>query len=204
MIYGEMDRFLTGEAPTVTVPVDGEFVPLEAQGQRFLVAANGLWVEVCSPWGYVLAPYAVADHARCPYGTLASALRFDFGRFPQDMVERFMDDAASAGNCEIAAGIVWNSASRELSYRRPEVVSASAGHVRFRPLALADGETLVADLHSHGHGEPFFSGADDADDAGAIKIAGVCGYVGKRQSLLMRVCVLGANLPLKPYTREVQ
>jgi hypothetical protein len=39
---------------------------------------------------------------------------------------------------------------------------------------LADDETVAVDLHTHGHGAPFWSDDDDRDDQG-IKVAGVFG-----------------------------
>jgi len=45
----EMDVALEANTPTVVVPRFGKFEPLQENGHRFLVCADGMWVECKRP-----------------------------------------------------------------------------------------------------------------------------------------------------------
>jgi PRTRC genetic system protein A len=113
-------------------------------------------------------------------------------------LQEFALHARTAAPVEAAAGIIWNSATRLWRIEYPEIIGeASAAHIQYKQVELADDEHLVIDLHSHGHGAAFFSSTDDVDDAGSVKIAGVYGNLDQgAPTVSFRLCVLGLTIPL--------
>ncbi|WP_236870699.1 PRTRC system protein A [Burkholderia pseudomallei] len=197
-----LDNALFDSAPVAAVPRHAEFAPLLDVGHRFLLAAEGLFVEIRRPWLHLIQPIAPIDGAcpRPPYGSIDTKIEFAFGRISaaEPHLRRFATDAAGAAPNEHAAWIVWNETSKELVYREVEVTSSTPTAITINRPALADDESLAFDLHSHGTGPAGFSSTDDADDAGEVKIAGVIGGVGTTNpSVAFRLCALGKMITLR-------
>ena len=197
-----LDNALFDSAPVAAVPRHAEFAPLLDVGHRFLLAAEGLFVEIRRPWLHLIQPVAPIEGAspRPPYGSIDEKIEFAFGRISaaEPHLRRFATDAAGAAPNEHAAWIVWNETSKELVYREVEVTSATPTAITINRPTLADDESLAFDLHSHGTGPAGFSATDDADDAGEVKIAGVIGGVGTANpSVAFRLCALGKMITLR-------
>ncbi|HDV6329997.1 TPA: PRTRC system protein A [Burkholderia cenocepacia] len=197
-----LDNALFDSAPVAAVPRHAEFAPLLDVGHRFLLAAEGLFVEIRRPWLHLIQPIAPIDGAcpRPPYGSIDTKIEFTFGRISaaEPHLRRFANDAAEAAPNEHAAWIVWNETSKELVYREVEVTSSTPTAITINRPTLADDESLAFDLHSHGTGPAGFSATDDADDAGEVKIAGVIGGVGTANpSVAFRLCALGKMITLR-------
>ncbi|WGY72776.1 PRTRC system protein A [Burkholderia cepacia] len=197
-----LDNALFDSAPVATVPRHAEFAPLLDVGHRFLLAAEGLFVEIRRPWLHLIQQVVPIEGARPrpPYGSIDAKIEFAFGRISaaEPHLRRFATDAAGAAPNEHAAWIVWNETSKELVYREVEVTSSTPTAITINRPALADDESLAFDLHSHGTGPAGFSATDDADDAGEVKIAGVIGGVGTANpSVAFRLCALGKMITLR-------
>ncbi|WP_333985099.1 PRTRC system protein A [Burkholderia orbicola] len=197
-----LDEALFDSAPVAAVPRHAEFAPLRDVGHRFLLAAEGLFVEIRRPWLHLIQPVAQIEGAgpRPPYGSIEAKIEFAFGRIgaAEPHLRRFATDAAGVSPNEHAAWIVWNDTSKELVYREVDVISSTPTTIAINRPALADDESLAFDLHSHGVGAAGFSPTDDADDAGEVKIAGVIGGVGTATpSVAFRLCALGKMITLR-------
>ncbi|AWV04038.1 PRTRC system protein A [Burkholderia sp. JP2-270] len=197
-----LDNALFDSAPVAAVPRHAEFAPLLDVGHRFLLTAEGLFVEIRRPWLHLIQQVAPIEGAcpRPPYGSIDAKIEFAFGRISaaEPHLRRFATDAAGAAPNEHAAWIVWNETSKELVYREVEVTSSTPTAITINRPPLADDESLAFDLHSHGTGPAGFSATDDADDAGEVKIAGVIGGVGTANpSVAFRLCALGKMITLR-------
>lgn len=198
-----LDVALFDSAPTVAVPKHAQFAPLVDVGHRFLMAAEGIFLEVRRPWLHVIQQLTKFGEsgARPPYGTIAPKIELAFGRLGVALpfVQAFVEEARTALPNEHATWIVWDSEKKQLTYKALHVSSSSPGAITFDRPALAPHESLAIDLHSHGNSLAFFSEQDDADDAGEVKISAVIGGLGAdgTPSVAFRLCVLGTFIPLK-------
>lgn len=192
------DEILQSLTPLVPVP---RFEALSsdprADGHRFLAAEDGLWVEVELPWLFArarIAPSAIA----LPFGTLAAQLRLKCGPLPKAELLRFIALAREASPDEIAAILTWHRPSEAFTLKLVTLESGSA-HVHWERPRLAEGEYLVADLHSHGRHPARFSAQDDRDDFGEIKFSVVVGRCDtEAPEVAGRLCLLGLYLPTGP------
>ncbi|KUZ70931.1 jamm isopeptidase [Burkholderia ubonensis] len=197
-----LDNALFDSAPVAAVPRHAEFAPLMDVGHRFLLAAEGLFVEIRRPWLHLIQQVSAIDSAgpRPPYGSITPKIEFAFGRLgaAEPHFRRFAVEANAAAPNEHAAWIVWDSAASELVYKPVEIKSATPGSLDIVRPSLADHECLAIDLHSHGTASAFFSETDDDDDAGEVKIAGVIGGLaaGAEKSVVFRLCALGRTIKL--------
>ncbi len=198
----ELDSKLWDSAPTVAVPKFAEFQELQEVGHRFLATAEGLFVEVRRPWLHLIQPVAPLNGqtVRPPYGTVKPTVKLVFDRLGAtfQLVRNFIKAASEAAPNEHAAWVIWDSATGDLRYRDLSITNASPGAISYERPALAQHESLVLDLHSHGHEAAFFSLTDNEDDAGEVKISCVVGNLadGKTPSIQFRLCALGMFLPL--------
>lgn len=194
------DYITQGVCPTLPVPKFGELPAMDGNGHRFMVADDGLWIEVKRPWLHLIWPLAQQTNVAIPYGSLRRKAQFAFGKLPADLIRTFAADAAAALPNEAAAWLVWNEAGGHLDYQLLPPVSAGSGHIHFERPALAPHQSLAVDLHSHGSGAAFFSSQDNQDDAGEVKISGVIGSLSPEgdqlPSVEFRICALGLTIPV--------
>lgn len=202
-----LDIALQAVAPTLMVPKYGNLDPMSDNGHRFLVASNGLWLQVKRNWldlcMLLSRQYAVA----MPYGEVKPVMEFDFDRLPTDLVEAFAANAKEVSPMETAAWIVRNHETGAFRLIMLESIDASEAHVHFVRPQLDEAEEMVIDLHSHGTFPAFFSGQDDRDDAGEVKISVVVGNCDLQiPSVVVRLCALGMmiKLPSPTLFKEVQ
>lgn len=186
------DALLQAHTPAVMVPRHGPMPMMAKPGHRFLVAANGLWLEVLRPWLTARVQVAYSE-VPLPFGELDQSIQYAFGARELGSVQRrFLEDARGALPDECAAWAVYSEETGKLDYRPLIADAASPGGVSFHRPRLADHEHLAIDLHSHGKLEAFFSATDDTDDLGEIKIAVVAGTVDAAPTFASRLCLLGA------------
>lgn len=202
-----LDIALQSVVPTLMVPKYGNLEPMSGNGHRFLVASNGLWLQVKRNWldlcMLLSRQYAVA----MPYGEVKQVMEFAFGRLPTDLVESFAAHAKEVSPMETAAWIVRNRVNGEFRLIMLKSIDVSEAHVHFVRPQLDESEEMVIDLHSHGAFPAFFSGQDDRDDAGEVKISVVVGNCDKPvPSVVARLCALGLmiKLPSPVLFKEVQ
>lgn len=173
------DLALQASCPVLAAPRFGELPPMD-NGQRILIAANGLFVQVKLDWLDCIQRLAPATGFPLPYGEVQERMAFAFGRLPIALIEQFVAQARERLPDETAGALIYSRASGGLRLVVHPPLSASPGHVRYGVSSLAAGETLAVDLHTHGRLPAFWSPTDDVDDTG-IKIAGVFGDLHRPQ-----------------------
>lgn len=189
------DRVVQQHVPAVMMPQHTNFPPLEQNGHRFIVGADGLWIEVRRPWLHLVWPVATAPMP-LPYGEVLSdemGFAFDLGGAEFNrLLSKFQADARAAMPNECAAWFLWNETAEELQYVLLEASEASPGGITFTRPALPDWLHLAVDVHSHGAMAPFFSATDNEDDAGEVKLSYVLGHVGTdEEGWSARLCAHG-------------
>lgn len=190
------DAALQAVCPSVMVPRFGTLQSLQEPGHRFLVAADGLWIEAHRPWVYIRQPIARQEAVAMPYGRLTPAVHLAFGSIPRALLDDFAEVARAQLPNECAAWIVWSERGG-LELRHLDNIKASPGYVQFHRPELSDDEHLVIDLHSHGMLPAFFSATDNHDDKGEIKLAAVVGNLDyEKPSMVVRLCVQGLFIDL--------
>lgn len=190
------DMALQALTPTVMVPRFEAHVPLASVGHRFLATADGLWMEIRRAWLYVCLPVAPQYSVPMPYGRVKPVVDYTFGKVPKQLLDEFVEMAKAALPNEAAAAVIWDEATGNIRLQLLEASSVSSIHITYKTAVLNEGEHLVMDLHSHGNGAPDFTGTDDADDATAIRVAGVVGHLNKpTPTYAFRLCALGRVLP---------
>lgn len=198
-----LDIALFDSAPTVAIPKHAQFAPLAEVGHRFLMTAEGVFVEVRRPWLHVIQQLAKHGDTgpRPPYGNVEPKIDLAFGRLGAALPHlcAFAEEARTAMPNEHAAWVVWNHDTQALEYKALRVSNATPGAITYERPALAPHESLAIDLHSHGTAPAYFSEQDNADDAGEVKISAVIGGLGEggTPSVSFRLCVLGLFVPLK-------
>ena len=208
------DLFQQSLTPVVVVPKFGELAALTTPGHRYLVAEDGLWLEVRRAWLWARTPLAQVWGTALPFGRLAEpqalpevteGMELDARDFTPPLqaqytfdtadLERlqtlFVHDARQALPNEFAAWGVWNEQAGRLEYRPLVATEASPGGITFSRPRLEDHEHLAVDLHSHGTLAAFFSSTDDDDDRGEVKLAVVVGTLDQEPTFAVRLCALG-------------
>eukprot|EP01034_Spumella_vulgaris_P026187 gene26187-32723_t len=196
----QLDTALLRAVPVVVAPAHCAFLPLQENGHRLVLATEGVYLEARRPWLHLLHRLTAIPNVHVPYGGVQAKVELAFGPLGGAMpqLQEFARHARDAAPVEAAASVIWNSAGNAWRIAYPETIGeASAAHIQFNQVELAEDEHLVIDLHSHGHGPAFFSATDDADDAGSVKIAGVYGKLDQDEpTVTFRLCVLGLTIPL--------
>lgn len=191
------DVALQSVMPTVMVSRYSELKELATAGDRILMAANGVWLEVCRAWLYARVLVAKPSIIPVPYGQVSEVMRFGFGKLPRAMVAQFIEQARARCPNDCAAWVVWNQRTNEWRLMMLEETSVGPGHVNVNLPTLEEDEHMVMDLHSHGLTEAFFSRTDNKDDRGATKIAGVIGNLDKPEATAsFRLCANGMFVSL--------
>lgn len=186
------DQILQQTCPTIMVPRFSELEPLATSGHRFLVASDGLWMEVRRPWLHAMLPVALQHGVAMPYGTVRPRINFLCGAVPRTLLHQFSPEAVRNMPNECGAWIVWSEHTGEFRYQSLTATSSGIGHLNIDRPALEEGEHLVVDMHSHGELPAFFSSTDDRDDAGEVKLSFVLGSLGSEDvSSKIRLCLNG-------------
>lgn len=184
------DLALQASCPVLAAPRFGE-LSLMGNGQRIVVAANGVFVQVKLDWLDCIQRLAPASGFPLPYGNVQERMAFAFGRLPIPLIEQFIAVGRERLPDETAGALVYSHTRASLRLVVHPPVSASPGHITYGVPALAADETLAVDLHTHGRLPAFWSATDDRDDTG-IKIAGVFGDLHRqRPSAAFRLVLNG-------------
>lgn len=196
----QLDQALLAAAPVAAVPRHAPFHPLQDNGHRFLLAAEGLYLEVRRPWLHYIGHLAKHTAVAIPYGEIEPRCELDFGRIGSALpqMKEFAAHAQAAAPVEAAASLLWDHEKKSWRIAYPETIGeATAGSIQFKQVVPGESESLVIDLHSHGHLGAYFSATDNADDRGAVKIAGVFGDLNMPQpTVAFRMCVLGLYIDM--------
>lgn len=196
----QMDLALLAAAPVAAVPRHAPFHPLQEPGHRFLLAEDGLYLEVRRPWLHYIHQLAKQTAVAIPYGAIAGKCELDFGSIGSALAQmkEFAAKAKADAPLEAAASLLWDHAKKTWRIEYPEIIGeATASHIQYRQVEPEPDESVAIDLHSHGHLDAFFSGTDDEDDRGAVKISAVFGNLDTdAPTVAFRLCVLGLYIPI--------
>jgi PRTRC genetic system protein A len=196
----QMDLALLAAAPVAAVPRHAPFHPLQENGHRFLLAQDGLTLEVRRPWLHYIRQLAKQETVAMPYGAIQDKCELDFvsigSALPQ--LKEFAAKAKAGAPIEAAASLLWDHRQKKWRIEYPEIIGeASASRIQYRQVEPGPDESLAIDLHSHGHHPAFFSATDDEDDRGAVKISAVFGNLDTdKPTVAFRLCVLGLYIPI--------
>lgn len=172
------DGAIGASCPVVAMPQFGALAA-HASGQRMLLARNGLFVQMKTPWLDCTTRVAeVGMHL--PYGVATEAIRFAFGVIPLGLLEQFITAARKAMPNEAAGALIYDTRVGALRLTMHESIEVGPGHVRYRIEDLADHELVAIDLHSHGRLGAFWSHEDDRDDQG-VRVCGVFGNLDRER-----------------------
>lgn len=190
------DRIIQEACPVVMAPRFSELPRIE-KGYRYLMSADGLWLEARVSWGYFRLPLWKSPRL-LPYGEVDKVFSLESGSIPMSLLERCIDAARikAERGLEWAGWVVWDTVD---GYRliEPEVIEESFASVRYRYPDL-NGAQLVIDLHSHPFDMPAFSAVDDRDDMGGIRFSGVISFgADMRPKLKVRLCIEGHFFELR-------
>jgi len=192
------DAALQTLTPSVMVPKYGSLEPMSQSGQRYLLASDGLWVEVKRAWLDLVVPLANQNVIPMPYGVLKQKMQFNFGTLPTSFLRKFINEARAHLPNECAAWFIWDEETDLMRFEMLVANHASSGSIEYICPELKEGEHLVADIHSHGAMSAFFSFQDNDDDRTEVKLAIVVGNVDTdTPTIKMRLCANGyfADLP---------
>lgn len=196
----QMDKALLAAAPVAAVPRYSPFHPLQENGHRFLLAEDGLYLEVRRPWLHFIHQLAKQSAAAIPYGPMKGKCELDFGTIGSALpqMKEFATKARADAPIEAAASLLWDHRQKAWRIEYPDIIGeATAGSIQYNQVVPAEDESLAIDLHSHGHLSAFFSSTDDADDRGAVKISAVFGDLDKEKpTVAFRMCMLGLYIPI--------
>lgn len=168
------DVALQTACPLVAAPRFGE-LPDMPNGQRVIMAANGVFVQIKLDWlDCVQRLMPSAPDMPLPYGQVHERIAFSFGVLPIRLIEAFVKQGRWGLPDEVAGALIYSRSTRTLRLEMCEAVRSSPARIDYRMPVLAEDETVAVDLHTHGHGSPFWSDDDNRDDQG-IKVAGVFG-----------------------------
>ena len=197
------DTLIQKRFPTVMVPKYGELEPCPLHQTRLLMARDGVYIETNQPFGKFMGHLAGFDRD-LPYGDVEPANSIVAVLATEEVKEilyRIIKPAAeeyAVKGHEWAGWIVWNE-EEGCQYLPLDIeTTAVSVIIRDRPV-LPEGTYLIADVHSHGRIQPFFSNTDDADDAGGVKASLVLGsYNGMTEKFKVegRIVIEGFYFPL--------
>lgn len=185
------DAALQKACPTLAAPRFGTLPEME-NGQRVVVAANGVFVQVKLDWlDCTLRIAEVASVPPLPYGTMHERIGFAFGVIPVRLLEAFAEAGRAGLPNEVAGGLIYSRRTGGLRLQVYDVLQASPGSIDYRMPSLEADESVAIDLHTHGRSPAFWSPTDNRDDRG-IKVAGVFGHLHRaRPSAAFRLTVNG-------------
>lgn len=187
------DAALQQSFPSVMVPRFGALASMERPGERLLIAANGVFLEIVRPWLRVVRRLGAFQYRTAiPYGEVAEATELHCGRVPSELIGEFAMMARAAHPKETGGWVVWNAATAAFRLVPVRILEHSGGHLKYDRPALAADEVLVVDCHSHGRHAARFSPTDNADDQHDVKFAFVMGNCDAAvPSLALRLCAKG-------------
>ena len=174
------DEALQHACPVLAAPLFG-VLPAMENGQRVIVASNGVFVQVKRDWLDCVERLGGIDAALpLPYGKMIPSVCFTFGTIPIALLDAFIAAGRAGLPNEIAGGLIYSPQRTTLRLAIYEPLHSSAHGIEYRIPSLARDESIAVDLHTHGVLPAFWSGTDDVDDR-SVKVAGVFGNLNREQ-----------------------
>jgi PRTRC genetic system protein A len=185
------DEALRRSCPTVAAPRFGP-LPEMANGQRVIVAANGVFLQTRLDWlDCTMRIAEIGQSPPLPYGVVRERMDFAFGVIPMRLLDTFVGIGRAGLPNEVAGGLIYARTSGGLRLEVYETLQATPDGIDYRMPLLADDESIAIDLHTHGCAAAFWSSTDNGDDRG-VKLAGVFGHLHRdKPSAAFRLAVNG-------------
>jgi len=144
------DEALQRACPVVAAPLFG-VLPAMENGQRVIVASNGVFVQVKRDWLDCVEPLAAIDATMpLPYGRMTPSVRFTFGTIPVALLDAFIAAGRAGLPNEIAGGLIYSAQGQTLRLATYEPLHSTAHRIEYRMPPLARDESIAVDLHTHG------------------------------------------------------
>ena len=190
------DEALQRACPVQAAPLFG-VLPAMENGQRVIVARNGLFLQVKRDWLDCVERLGSIDAAMpLPYGKMSPSVRFTFGAIPITLLDAFVAAGRAGLPNEIAGGLIYSAQRATLRLAIYEPLHSTPHGIEYRMPPLARDESVAVDLHTHGVLPAFWSATDDVDDR-SVKVAGVFGNLNREQpSAAFRLVLNGMYRPL--------
>ena len=144
------DEALQRACPVVAAPLFG-VLPAMENGQRVIVASNGVFVQVKRDWLDCVERLGGIDAAMpLPYGKMTPSVRFTFGTIPIALLDAFIAAGRAGLPNEIAGGLIYSAQRATLRLAIYEPLHSTAHGIEYRMPPLARDESIAVDLHTHG------------------------------------------------------
>ena len=199
------DEALQRACSVLAAPLFG-VLPAMENGQRVIVASNGVFLQVKRDWLDCVERLGAIDAALpLPYGRMTSSVCFTFGTIPIALLDAFIAAGRAGLPNEIAGGLIYSPQRTTLRLAIYEPLHSTAHGIEYRMPPLARDESIAVDLHTHGLLPAFWSAIDDVDDR-SVKVAGVFGNLDREPpSAAFRLVLNGMYRPLAhPWEAAVQ
>lgn len=195
MGLSELDAAVQANYPVVCMPHEGSLADADKNGIRYVLAGDGLYRELTTDW-MVRTKRIVS--CQTPFGVTGETLTWRIPMPPPEVWRQFGDMARQAMPNECAALMAWHTAEHTWRFVPRVATMASAARVDYIEPELHESEVVVIDIHSHGLYPAGFSGRDDNDDRGGIKIAAVIGGFGgfQKPRMALRLVAIDEFVPL--------
>lgn len=195
------DRILLAQTPSLMAPRFGELPPIEVGQRRFVVGADGLYVQARSR--SLNVSLRLSETPAMPYGSVAEYVEMAGGLIPASIRDDLFAEAVRHCPDEWASVVVFDHDAE--CYRRvqPTVESVSSGHISYQT-ADYDDDDLCLDVHTHARGAAYFSTTDNVSDSQhALHLSVVIGRCDSRETIEIktRICVYGQfiNVQWEPW-----
>lgn len=187
------DQLLLAQMPLAAVPNDTRIEKLDRNGQRLLLAGNGIFIEVRRDWLYAIRQCGgLHPDLQTPFGAVQEVTELAGKRIPRSLIDAFVEQAKAVSPQEVGAIISYDLVSGTWALRMNRTLSASAVALSYEVPDLAPSERRVVDIHSHGEGAAFLSSTDRQDTRGATAVVMVAGKVSEpRADILVYLYLQG-------------
>lgn len=190
-----LDASVISNFPLVCAMHESPLPRPQGNGMRFIAAADGMYREVQTEWMRRIKRISAFT---LPYGEIAECLEFHIAPPPLALWREFINQSIVALPNEHAALMVWNTSSQSWRLVERGFTHASAAKIDYVEPVLAEDDLAVIDIHSHARARAFFSGTDNRDDRGGIKIAACVGHVHTQNpEVVMRVACIDEFIPIQ-------
>lgn len=173
------DEVVRKRFPTLMIPREEQLPECPLGETRFLMAANGLYLESNQPWGrFIRRLWNLSRIRPLPYGTVEEVDGFltilQSHIMPVISTCMIKEAAAYARDGKEWAGLV--ILDGEGYYYLPVPFKASCFRAEdIQMPRLPEGHYIVGDVHSHHRMAPSFSPTDDYSDSMGVRISVVLG-----------------------------
>lgn len=195
------DEALQRSCPTISAPRYSALESVQSNGERIVLAKNGVFLEVRRSWAHFIRK--VGDlNVVVPFGEISEQTTLTMPSIPRALIAEFISWAQEDAGIEIGANIVWSEGTGQFRLVRSESIDAGPGHLKYRIPPLDIQDHIIVDCHSHSSFSAFFSAEDNRDDAHAVKFAFVVGNCNSNKpSTAMRLCVKGVftDIDTRPF-----